>query len=63
VIPITLLFQFARGYLGIINGAVFVGALCTLIALIATAQLEETFSKDLAQRTWLKGLGLFGNHL
>ncbi len=47
VIPITLLFQFASGYLGIINGAIFVGALCILIALLAAAQLEETFSKDL----------------
>lgn len=47
VIPITFLFQLARQYLGIINGALLVGILCLLIACYAAIRLEETFAKDL----------------
>jgi MFS transporter, putative metabolite:H+ symporter len=47
VVPITLLFQFARQQLGIIQGAILVGILCMGVALFALYHLEETFSKDL----------------
>ncbi|QWR78864.1 MFS transporter [Candidatus Magnetomonas plexicatena] len=47
VIPITSAFQFARHYIGILNAAAMVGALCMLIAFYAYYHLEETFDKDL----------------
>ncbi|GAM11033.1 putative sialic acid transporter [Geobacter sp. OR-1] len=47
VVPITLSFQWARGQLGLERGAVAVGCLCMLIALISLYRLEETFHKDL----------------
>lgn len=46
-IPITMLFQLARKYLGIELGALAVGALCLVIALISLSRLQETFHKDL----------------
>jgi len=46
-IPITMLFQLARKYLGIETGALMVGALCLVIALISLSRLKETFHKDL----------------
>ncbi|HBG07299.1 MAG: MFS transporter [Geobacteraceae bacterium GWC2_58_44] len=46
-IPITMLFQVARKYLGIELGALAVGALCLVIALISLSRLQETFHKDL----------------
>jgi predicted MFS family arabinose efflux permease len=46
-IPITMLFQLARTYLGIETGALVVGALCLVIALISLSRLQETFHKDL----------------
>jgi len=46
-IPITMLFQVARKYLGIESGAIAVGALCLVIALISLSRLQETFHKDL----------------
>ncbi len=47
VVPITMLFQLGRGYLGLQGSALLVGALCLLAALLALAGLEETFHKDL----------------
>jgi putative MFS transporter len=47
VVPITLGFNFCRGRLGIIPGAIMVGLACILIALWALRGLEETHGKDL----------------
>lgn len=47
VIPVTAAFQFARGYIGILNAGAVVGILCMLIAFYAYYHLEETFDKDL----------------
>jgi hypothetical protein len=46
-VPITMLFQFFRQSLGLEGGALAVGSLCLLIALVSLWQLEETFHKDL----------------
>ncbi len=47
VVPITLLFQFARNQFGLLPGAILVGALCMAVALGSLYLLEETFGKDL----------------
>jgi len=47
VVPITLLFQFFRQYIGLAGSALTVGAICVVAALFALASLEETFHKDL----------------
>jgi MFS family permease len=47
VVPITLLFQFARSQVGIVPGAIMVGVLCMAVSLVALYLLEETFGKDL----------------
>ena len=47
VIPITFSFQFLKGHLGIIQGALVVGVICLAIAFYALYHLEETFHKDL----------------
>ncbi|MEW6594461.1 MAG: MFS transporter [Thermodesulfobacteriota bacterium] len=47
VVPITMLFQFGRGTLGLEGSALLVGSLCLLAAVAALAGLEETFHKDL----------------
>lgn len=47
VVPITVLFQFFRKQFGLEAGALAVGALCMLAALVALATLEETFHKNL----------------
>lgn len=47
VVPITLMFQYARQQFGILQGAVLVGVLCMGVALYALYLLEETFDKDL----------------
>ena len=46
-IPITMLFQVARKYLGLEPGALAVGVICLVIALISLSRLQETFHKDL----------------
>jgi len=46
-VPITMLFQFLRQFLGLEGGALAVGSLCLIIAIISLWQLEETFHKDL----------------
>ena len=47
VVPITMLFQFCRSFLGLESGALLVGALCSIAAFFSLAALEETFHKDL----------------
>lgn len=47
VVPITLLFQWLRQYLGLELGAVAVGTICLLLALFSLYHLDETFHKDL----------------
>jgi len=47
VVPITLLFQFFRQYIGLAGSALTVGAICIVAAFFALASLEETFHKDL----------------
>ena len=47
VVPITMLFQLGRGYLGLTGSALVVGGLCLLAAVFALRGLEETFHKDL----------------
>ncbi|MNK17149.1 putative niacin/nicotinamide transporter NaiP [compost metagenome] len=47
LIAITTGFQFFKDKLGILEGAMLVGAICIVISLIALSQLKETFSKDL----------------
>lgn len=47
LIAITISFQFFKDKLGILQGAMVVGAICIVISIIALSQLKETFSKDL----------------
>jgi hypothetical protein len=47
VIPITTLFLFLRTDWGIINSALALGVLTTVIALLSLWSLNETFHKDL----------------
>lgn len=47
VVPITLLFQYFRGYTSVIYGALWVGLLTIVIALLAFTAIDETFHHDL----------------
>lgn len=47
VIPITTLFLFLRADFGIINSALTIAGLTTLIAILSLWTLQETFHKDL----------------
>ncbi len=47
VVPITMLFQYTRGIFGLETGALIVGGICMLFALLSLFALEETFHKDL----------------
>jgi MFS transporter, putative metabolite:H+ symporter len=47
VVPLTFAFKFLRGEIGVITGAVIVGAFTIVIALLALRSLTETFGKDL----------------
>jgi MFS family permease len=47
VVPITLLFQYFRRYLGLQGGALAVGAICVAAGFLSLWALEETFHKDL----------------
>ncbi|HEY6011456.1 MAG TPA: MFS transporter [Nitrospirota bacterium] len=47
VVPITLLFQYFRQYLGLRGGALAVGAVCVTAGFLALRALEETFHKNL----------------
>ncbi|MEJ7676340.1 MAG: MFS transporter [Segetibacter sp.] len=47
IIPLTLLFTMSKNYVGIIYGALAVGLLTFVIAIVALIYLEETFKKDI----------------
>jgi len=47
VVPLTLLFQFLIGYVGIIYSAAIVAGLSLVLAYLSAARLEETYGKDL----------------
>ncbi len=46
-IPLTFLFVKAKTHFGVMNGAMIVGALTLVLALLALKYLDETFVKDL----------------
>ncbi len=47
VIPLTMLFAMTKNYVGIMYGALIVGAISFAIAIMALFSLEETFKKDI----------------
>ena len=47
VIPVTLLFSYLRGQIGIVSGALVVGLLTIVIALWALRSIDETYSRDM----------------
>lgn len=47
VVPFTALFQVLRGHWGVVYGALGVGAVTLVIALIAFLAIDETFSRDM----------------
>jgi MFS family permease len=47
VVPITLSFKYLRGSMGILNGALIVGLVTVVIALIALRSIDETYGRDL----------------
>lgn len=47
LIPITLLFRFVRGEVGIVHGALIVGLITIAIAILALTAIDETYSRDM----------------
>lgn len=47
VVPLTISFGFLKDSMGLISGALVLGLLCTIIAVISILTLEETFGRDL----------------
>lgn len=47
VVPMTLAFQFLKGYTSMIYSALIIGGLVVVIAYIAVMRMEETYGKDL----------------
>ncbi|HTH54431.1 MAG TPA: MFS transporter [Cyclobacteriaceae bacterium] len=47
VVPITLSFKYLRGSMGILNGALAVGLITIVIALLALRVIDETYGRDL----------------
>ncbi len=47
LVAITLGFQFFKDQIGILEGAMVIGAITVVIALLALSQLKESFGKDL----------------
>ena len=47
VVLLTIMFEYGRSFLGIINSAIAVGLLTIILALISLRYMEETFGKDL----------------
>ncbi len=47
VAPLTMLFKLMRTEVGVINGALLVGLLTFVIALIALRSVDETFARDM----------------
>ena len=47
LVPLTFAFQFMRGEVGRVQGALWVGFATIVIALLALRVIDETFSRDL----------------
>jgi len=47
VVPLTLMFKYMRGEVGVIYGALAVGLFTIVVALIALQFIEETYTRDL----------------
>jgi hypothetical protein len=47
VVPMTLAFQFLKGYTTMIYSALIIGGLVIIIAYFAVMRMEETYGKDL----------------
>jgi len=47
VVPITLSFKYLRGSMGILSGALVVGLVTIVIALVALRAIDETYGRDL----------------
>jgi len=47
VVPITFIFKEFREQVGILNGALLLGIITVIIALIALRSIDETFGRDL----------------
>ncbi len=47
VVPITFIFKYLRGELGVIEGALLIGVSTIIIAFIALRAVDETFGRDL----------------
>jgi putative MFS transporter len=47
VVPLTLAFEFLRGKIGIIHGALLIGIVTIIVAFIALNVIDETFGRDM----------------
>lgn len=47
VVPLTLSFRWLSGHMSLLNSALVLGSVVTVLALVAAVYLEETFHKDL----------------
>jgi len=47
VVPLTLAFEFLRGKIGVIHGALLIGIVNIIIAFIALNVIDETFDRDM----------------
>jgi hypothetical protein len=48
VVPITIAFKYLRGEFGVSMGALIVGLITIVIALVALRGIDETFARDLS---------------
>lgn len=47
VVPLTLIFKYLRGEIGIINGALVIGIVTIIVAFLALSVIDETYGRDL----------------
>ncbi len=47
VVPLTLAFEFLRGKIGVIHGALLIGIVTIIVAFIALNVIDETFGRDM----------------
>ncbi|MBA4054631.1 MAG: hypothetical protein C0490_07965 [Marivirga sp.] len=47
VVPLTLTFEYLRGQIGIIHGALVIGIVTIIVAFIALSVIDETYGRDL----------------
>ena len=47
VVPLTLTFEFLRGRIGVIQGALLIGIVTILVAFVALSVIDETFGRDM----------------